>query len=82
MFLNAAGEYPDEDNPIHQAAIADKAASLTETQRCLQLREIKATDAQLIEHLYEGLASRLQVKQNLNLVQETKQLVIAILHSN
>ena len=82
VFLNATGEYPDENNPIHQVAIAHKAASLAETQRRLQLCEINAADALMIELIYEGLVARLQVRQDLNLIDETKRLVESVLHSN
>jgi len=82
VFLNASGEYPDEANPIHQVAIKHKAASLAETQRRLNLCGISTEDALLIELLYEGLVSRLQVKQDLTLIEETKQRIIAILPLN
>ncbi|MDI3326748.1 hypothetical protein QKW35_20420 [Pontibacterium granulatum] len=64
------------------ARLSTKVASLAETQRRLQLCGFDTADALLIELLYEGLVSRLQVKQNLDLIEQTKLLVTSIQYSN
>jgi AcrR family transcriptional regulator len=80
IFLNASGEYPDEENLIHQIAIAHKAASLAETKR--RLASIEGADddlAVIIELIYEGLVARLQVQQDLGLIKAAKKAVAALI---
>ncbi|MFT6914195.1 MAG: AcrR family transcriptional regulator [Motiliproteus sp.] len=80
VFLNASGEYPDENNLIHQVAIAHKAASLAETKR--RLASIENTDDNLaltIELIYEGVVARLQVQQDVALIQNAKRTVAALM---
>jgi len=80
VFLNASREYPDEQNLIHQVAIAHKAASLAETKR--RLASIEDADDNLaltIELIYEGVIARLQVQQDLGLIQTAKRAVSALI---
>ncbi|SIS73258.1 TetR family transcriptional regulator [Neptunomonas antarctica] len=85
IFLNASGEYPDEDNFIHKVAIAHKVASLAETKRRLAFIEDADIEgshtnlASIIELLYEGLVARLQVQQDLGLITTAKKAVAALL---
>ncbi|MCO4757186.1 MAG: TetR family transcriptional regulator [Oceanospirillaceae bacterium] len=79
VFLNASAEFPDEHNPIHQVAIAHKHASLAETRRRLALCGIDEEKALIIELIYEGLLARLQVEQNLSMIQTTIHRVRSLL---
>lgn len=81
VFLNAAGEFPDESNPIHQVAIAHKHASLAETRRRLTLCGIDEERALIIELIYEGLVARLQIKQDQHLIQTTIKHVRTLLNT-
>jgi AcrR family transcriptional regulator len=83
VFLNASGEYSDEQNLIHQVAIAHKQASLVETQRLLA--SVKGVDMNLaltIELIYEGVVARLQVQQDVLLIEAAKKAVQILLKVN
>jgi len=82
IFLNASREYPDQENIIHRVAIAHKAASLAETKR--RLASLGDTDDNLaltIELIYEGVIARLQVEQDLRLIETAKRAVVALIEA-
>ncbi|MEH6534347.1 MAG: TetR family transcriptional regulator, partial [Photobacterium frigidiphilum] len=81
VFLNASGEYPDEQSLIHQVAIAHKHASLAETQRLLAvIKGIERDVALTIELIYEGVVARLQVQQDTVIIEAAKKAVQLLLN--